>query len=119
MMKKKRMEKSHREFLEEVENLWPLAKGSVAEVRKPCIRPNCKACAEGRKHPAFVFSHKDKKGKRRCLYVPKEFVPSLRLALENGRRLERLLSDSGENLVKEYRKQRDKEELPKCSEAKS
>jgi len=119
IMKRKRREKGHREFSEQVESLWPLAKGSVAEVRKPCIRPNCRACAEGEKHQAFIFSYKDNKGKRRCLYVPEELVPTLRQALENGRRLEELLSQLGEDLIKEHREQRGKRKNPRCSRPKA
>ena len=43
-------------FLDELEPLWPLAKGSLVHVRKPCIRPRCPACRSGRKHPALLFS---------------------------------------------------------------
>src|ERR1017187_8750855 len=32
-------------FLRQLEKLWPAIKGSLSEVRKPCIRPNCAACA--------------------------------------------------------------------------
>ena len=81
-------------FLAQIANLWPAAKGSVAEVRKPCIRPGCKACAQGRKHRAFILSYKERQ-RRRCLYVPAERVPALRRAILNGRRIEELLSQCG------------------------
>ncbi len=44
---------------------WPMAKGSLAEVRKPCVRRNCRACLSGRKHPAFTFGFREK-GRQRC-----------------------------------------------------
>lgn len=88
-----------------VKLLWPLAKGSLAEVRKPCIRPTCRACKEGRKHKAFIFSF-TKDGKRRCMYVPKELVPSLRRAIANGRKLERRLFGLGEDMIRDYRRKR-------------
>src|SRR5437867_12243382 len=62
-------------FLHQFEKLWPAIKGSLAEVRKPCIRPNCPACAKGDKHRAFILSFTDK-GRRRCMYVPAQLVPN-------------------------------------------
>jgi hypothetical protein len=84
--------------------LWPAIKGSLAEVRKPCIRPHCPLCARGDKHPNYLlaFTHK---GRRRCLYVPKAMVPALKRALENGRQIEQLLYQMGPALLKEFRAQ--------------
>ena len=93
-------------FLAEVEGLWPLAKGSLAEVRKPCIRPTCPACRRGDKHPAFLFTYMEA-GRKRCLYVPRALVPALRAALENGRRLEALLVGLGPALIRAYRQARE------------
>jgi len=92
-------------FLEELAGLWPLAKGSLAEVRKPCIRPNCPACRSGRKHPAWLFSF-SQGGRRRCRYVPQELVPVLRQALDHGRRLEKRLVELGVELLTRYRQGR-------------
>jgi hypothetical protein len=95
----------HQAFLEELAACWPLAKGSVAEVRKPCIRPNCPACKSGKKHPAWLFSF-SQGGQRRCRYVPLELVPTLRQALDNGRRLEKRLVELGVELLTRYRQGR-------------
>ena len=92
-------------FLGELAGLWPLAKGSLAEVRKPCVRPNCPACKSGKKHPAIMFSFTEA-GKRKCRYVPAELAPLLREALANGRRLEQRLSELGAELLARYRQQR-------------
>ena len=93
-------------FLRQLDNLWPAIKGSLAEVRKPCIRPNCAACARGDKHRAFILSFTDQ-GRRRCMYVPAEMVPRLRQALRNGKALEALLYELGPELLRQYRRQRD------------
>ena len=90
-------------LLEQIQALLPAAKGSVSQIRKPCIRPNCKICKEGRKHLAFILSWHDGK-RRRCSYVPNALVPELRKAITNGRRIERLLSQAGEQMVLEARK---------------
>lgn len=95
----------HQAFLDELAALWPLARGSLTEVRKPCIRPGCRACREGRKHKAtfFSFTHA---GRRRCRYVPADLAPVLREALTNGRRLEERLAELGAQLIDRYREER-------------
>src|SRR6266849_2562754 len=93
-------------FLRQFEKLCPAIKGSLAEVRKPCIRPNCPACAKGDKHPTFILSFTDR-GRRRCMYVPAELVPQLRRALRKGKALEALLYQLGPELLRQYRKERD------------
>jgi hypothetical protein len=92
-------------FLQQVAKLWPAIKGSVAPIRKPCIRPNCPACARGDKHQAFILSFTHQ-GKRRCMYVPKELVPVLQRALANGRQVETLLYQLGPTLLRQQRQQR-------------
>jgi len=73
-------------------------------VRKPCIRPNCAACARGDKHPNYLLAF-TQNGRRRCLYVPRAMVPLLKRALANGRRVEQLLYAMGPALLAEYRAQ--------------
>lgn len=91
-------------FLEKLLRLWPALKGSLAKVHKPCIRPNCTRCARGQRHPNHLLTFTEN-GRRRCLYVPKSMVPILQRALENGRRIERLLYEMGPALLREYRAQ--------------
>lgn len=90
--------------LQKLLTLWPALKGSLAQVRKPCIRPHCPACARGEKHPNHLLAF-SRKGRRRCMYVPLAMVPALEHALENGRRIEQLLYDMGPALLREYRAQ--------------
>lgn len=87
--------------------LWPSAKGSLAQVNKPCIRANCAACRDGVKHKAYVFTFY-KGGKKRNMYVPLELVPLMRKAITNGREMERMLVDVGISLIKEYRGRRNR-----------
>src|ERR1051326_3345676 len=93
-------------FLDKLLPLWPALKGSLAEVRKPCIRPNCPACARGDKHSAHILAFTEK-GRRRCMYVPAELVPQLQQALRNGRALEEFLYQLGPELLRHHRQQRD------------
>jgi len=89
-------------FLDKLLSWWPALKGSLALVYKPCIRPQCAACARGDKHPNYLLTFTDK-GRRRCLYVPKAMVPVLKRALDNGRRIEQLLYQMGPALLREHR----------------
>lgn len=92
-------------FLQQLSKLWPAMKGSMAQVRKTCLRPGCTACARGDKHPAFILSF-TQAGKRRCRYVPKELVPLFERALQNGRQIETLLYELGPALLQQHREQR-------------
>ena len=98
-------------FLGELRQLWPLAKGSLTQVRNRCIRPGCPACARGEKHLAYhyAFVHK---GRQRCMYVPRGLVPLLQQAIQNGQRLEERLAELGAELIREYRQQRDGKRRP-------
>lgn len=96
---------TQRQFAEQLAALWPPLKGSLALVKKPCIRKNCPACTRGDKHPAWMFSFTEGQ-RRRCMYVPKELVPLFRQGLQNGRRLEERLCALGPELLRAYRQQR-------------
>lgn len=93
--------KSLEQLRSEMAELWPAAKGSLSEVRKPCVRPNCRACASGEKHPVWLFSFRQA-GRRRCMYVARDLVPQLQKAIENGRRVEALMADAGEALIRQF-----------------
>ena len=94
------------QFLEQLGALWPALKGSLSEVRKPCIRPHGAACAQGDKHPAFLWTFTEQ-GRRRCLYVPAPLVPLLRQGLDNGRQLEARLTALGPAWLRAWRQPRD------------
>jgi hypothetical protein len=103
-VKRKKFQSAQELFFNKLIALWPALKGSLAEVRKPCIRPHCPACARGQMHPNYLLAF-TQKGRRRCLYVPKAMVSVLKRALENGRRIEQLLFEMGPAMVGEYRTQ--------------
>ncbi len=88
------------ELLQEVQALWPAARGSVSEVRKPCVNPNCRVCASGEKHPVWLYSCV-LNGKRKCVYVPRDQVAALQKALANGKALEQVLVKAGLALIRE------------------
>jgi hypothetical protein len=88
--------------------LWPVAKGSLSEVRKPCTRPNCPACRDGRRHRVFLFCYRED-GHSRCAYVPADAVTLVRQAIANGRKLERRLVTEGRALIAAQRRTDPKE----------
>jgi hypothetical protein len=90
---------SQKQWAEEIRSLWPCLKGSLAKVYKPCIRKNCRACRRGDKHPNWLLAY-TQNGKRRCVYVPLEMVGTIRRALKNGRRIEKILYRIGPLLIK-------------------
>lgn len=98
------------QFFKDLKGLWPLAKGTLTEVAKPCIRPHCTACQRGTKHPAFIFTFRQG-GVQRCRYVPRALVPLLRQAIANGHRLEDRVTALGEALLLAHRAAR-KSPLP-------
>ena len=93
-------------WLAQLGELWPVAKGSINEVRKSCSRSGCRACASGVKHPVWLFTYRQD-GRLHSLHVPKEMVPLVKQAIENGRRLEGELVQAGVALIRDReRKQR-------------
>jgi hypothetical protein len=102
---KKKTVLSRKAFQARVAGLWPVLKGSLSQVRKPCIRPNCAACASGQKHLAHMLSFTEQ-GRRRCMYVPDALAPLIRTALRNGRTLEQLLCAMGPAILHEHRRKK-------------
>jgi hypothetical protein len=85
-------------FIDEVSALWPLAKGSLSEVRKPCVRKGCKVCEKEGGHAAWIFTYREA-GRLKCLHVRPEHAGHIRQAIANGRKLEALLGALGRQAV--------------------
>lgn len=81
-------------FLRQVSELWPLAAGSLSLRTGPCIRENCSACQRGEGHASYALYGR-KKSRRFSVYVPQEVVPLVQQAVDNGRKLERLMREAG------------------------
>ncbi len=87
---------------------FPLAKGSLTATHSPCTRKNCRLCAEGKGHAKLIFTYRDC-GKLKGLYVRPEHEKLVRLAIDNGRAVERFLAGSGRSLVMSLREEADGE----------
>jgi hypothetical protein len=101
---KKQVPSAQQRLWNKLQGYWPALKGSLALVHKPCIRPNCRTCASGKKHSNYLLAF-TQEGRRRCLYVPSAMVAAIKRALNNGRRIEQLLYQMGPALLQEYRAQ--------------
>ncbi len=80
------------------DGLTPVAKSSISEVTRFCKRPSCALCRGGVGHQAFLFSYRSE-GRKQCAYVPADAVGQVRLALANGREIERRLVEAGVALI--------------------
>ncbi len=94
---------SQKAFLDAVAGHWPLAKGSLSRVRRPCVRPNCAACRRGERHAMWIFMVR-RQGRSHCRYVPEALVEPLREAIANGRWLEQRLVEAGEAFLAQARR---------------
>jgi hypothetical protein len=81
-------------FLQQVSELWPLVTGSLSLRTGPCIRENCSACQRGEGHASYALYGR-KKNRRFSVYVPEELVPLVQTAVDNGRKLQKLMSEAG------------------------
>jgi hypothetical protein len=87
-------EEVRRWFLRQVSELWPLAAGSLSLRTGPCIRENCSACQRGEGHASYALYGRNK-NRRFSVYVPEELVPLVQQAVNNGRKLEKLMREAG------------------------
>ena len=81
-------------FPEKVAGFMPVARGSLALVRKACGKPGCRACKSGRRHPAWLLVYREG-GKQKSRHVPAQCAPLMKLAIENGRKLEQAICAEG------------------------
>lgn len=93
------------EWIREASKLFPVAKGSVREVKKGCGYASCKRCASGEKHQAYLFTYYQN-GKQKSHHVPKPKLEGIQQALANGRELERLMVENALSLIKTDRKRK-------------
>jgi len=95
-------------FRRQVARLWPVALGSLALRRSPCVRERCHACETGEKHASYVLYGRRENGRRFSLYIPDRYVPEVRRALENGRTLQKLLYEAGLRYAEALKRERER-----------
>ena len=91
-----------------VQQLWPVATGSLTLRKGPCIRERCAACESGEGHKSYALYARQ--GKRRVsIYVPERLVPEILAAIEKGRVLQDLIDEAGVRYVKALKHRRSDE----------
>lgn len=91
-------------FSKALQDLWPVASGSLSLRKSPCVRDQCQACLANEGHRSYVLYGKVG-NKRFSLYVPERLVPQVRTAIRNGKRLQELISEAGVLYVKGLKEQ--------------
>ncbi len=105
MSKEEPSEKVKIWFQTAIQEMWPVAEGSLSLRKSPCIRENCPACANGEGHLSYVLYGRE--GRRRLsIYVPEDLTPEIEKALANGRRLQQLMNEAGLRYVRALKRER-------------
>lgn len=81
-------------FQSAIQDLWPIAMGSLSLRKSPCIRKRCRRCESGQGHSGYALY--GRKGDRRfSIYVPEELTEELEKAIRNGRNLQKIVAEAG------------------------
>ena len=81
-------------FQAAVRGLWPVAIGSISLRKSPCIRKRCQLCESGQGHSSYALYGRRGKG-RFSIYVPDELAEDVEKAIQNGRDLQKLMTEAG------------------------
>ena len=94
MTRSERPEQVRLWFQTAVRDLWPVAAGSISLRKSPCIRKHCQLCESGQGHSSYALYGRS--GKRRfSIYVPDELAEDVEKAIQNGRELQKLMTEAG------------------------
>lgn len=107
-MKRETPEQVFEWFKNEVQKLWPVAKGSFGLRKNTCVRSDCKACKKGKGHPVYTL-HIGVKDRKTSIYIPEDLAGTVEKAVSNGRELEKLAVLAGERYVKALKRERERE----------
>ena len=81
-------------FQAAIRDLWPVAIGSISLRKSPCIRKPCRLCEAGQGHSSYALYGRSR-GRRFSVYVPDELAKDVEMAIENGRELQKLMTEAG------------------------
>jgi hypothetical protein len=81
-------------FQAAIRDLWPVAMGSISLRKSPCIRKHCQLCESGQGHSSYALYGRSGKG-RFSIYVPDELAEGVEKAIQNGRDLQKLMTEAG------------------------
>jgi hypothetical protein len=81
-------------FQAAIRDLWPVAIGSISLRKGPCIRKHCRLCEAGQGHSSYALYGRSGSG-RFSVYVPDELAKDVETAIQNGRELQKLITEAG------------------------
>lgn len=106
MSKTETPEDVRRWFQEAIEDLWPIAMGSLSLRKSPCIRKRCPLCEAGQGHSSYALYGRNR-NQRFSIYVPDDLAADLKKAILNGRNLQRLMTEAGRRYALARKNERD------------
>lgn len=68
-MRKKKLLIRHKKLANELKLIGPFIEGNLSTSYRKCGNKGCRACADGKNHPAMFFTWKEEKTTK-SLYVP-------------------------------------------------
>ncbi len=77
-------------YLEELREIGLAGKGSIREFRRNCGKAGCKKCASGERHLSHQMTYYQD-GRQHSRFVGPTQLEAMRLAIANGRKVEKLL----------------------------
>ena len=92
-------------FQSAIRDLWPVAIGSISLRKSPCIRKHCQLCESGQGHSSYALYGRGEKG-RLSVYVPDELAEDVEKAIQNGRDLQKLMTEAGRRYTLALKNQR-------------
>ena len=100
-------ERSVRSRLAKLVHDEPLVQGSLVTMKNRCGKPGCK-CARGERHICLCLSIKDQ-GKRRLIYVPKEWEEAVTTWVENYKEVKALMDEVSRSCLDQFKAQKNQE----------
>ena len=83
---RERLRRRRRLLLKRLIAVEEFVRGSVVLMKRKCVRPRCRRCAEGEGHPTWVLTFSEN-GKTRTVYLGEKRLAEARRLVEDYRRV--------------------------------
>jgi len=90
---RERLRRRRRLLLKRLIAVEEFVRGSVVLMKRKCVRPRCRRCAEGEGHPTWVLTFSEN-GKTRTVYLGDKRAAEARRLVENYRRATEWLEEA-------------------------
>lgn len=74
-------------------------RGSMVELKRPCIYKKCKKCKSGKKHPTVYYSI-SRKNKTTLIYLPRDIQPIVKKLIDNYHKVISIIDQMSEVSIK-------------------